>query len=395
MRVLFAIRADAREGEGGDSVQLAKTREALLRLRVQSDVAYGQDELARRVREADLVHVFNLQTPRSTLAAVNIAADAHKPVVLSTILWDPASLVTIAAASYAGVAPRVLLPLRGAVSAAVWTAMGHCPRSLRDRFSDSVYSHDMVPAAIRCVVAATALLPNSWAEACEVANIVPKLRQTVVAKSYPIVNGVDTAELDDEPKDIEHRLWYRDLRTMRDRYSTMVLEVARCDYLKNQAGLIRALWHDRSAGIVLAGPMNNSGRYTAALKRLAEERGGVLFLGNVSREDLGFLYRFADVHVLPSWRETPGLVTLEAAACGCPTVSTTRSPFEEYLGGISVPVDVSHSSNISAAITEALQLPREHWQDGAVRVRSDFTWEKAATQTAYAYEKACGEYARH
>src|SRR5450756_1550676 len=111
--VVYAIRRGAQDGAGGDAVQLQATRAALSRFGVESCVAYGESELAALAPTADIVHIFNLQTPASTLAAIRIARGANKPVALSTILWDPEALVATVAGSLAGLPPEILLPVRG------------------------------------------------------------------------------------------------------------------------------------------------------------------------------------------------------------------------------------------------------------------------------------------
>jgi hypothetical protein len=201
MKVVYAIRGSARDGAGGDAVQLAATRAALLRHGVKSYVAYGATELAALAPMADVVHVFNLQTPLSTLTAVRIAGAAHKPVVLSTIVWDPEALVAIVVGSLAGLSPRILLPVRQVVSRTVWASMRAMPRGLRTRVSDSIYSPDMLSAARIAIRDAAVLLPNSFAEQEQVVNLMPSNeRDETRAKSRVIVNGVDGAELDAEPE---------------------------------------------------------------------------------------------------------------------------------------------------------------------------------------------------
>ena len=66
-----------------------------------------------------------------------------------------------------------------------------------------------------------------------------------------------------------------------------------------------------------------------------EGDGWVTFAGQVPHDStaLADLYQGARVHILPSWFETTGLVSLEAALSGCSVVSTERGHAEEYLGG--------------------------------------------------------------
>jgi len=101
---------------------------------------------------------------------------------------------------------------------------------------------------------------------------------------------------------------------------------------KNQLGLIRGLV-DFPGKIVLIGqPSPQESKYYLACQEEASKRGNVVFIGHLPHEELPPIYQAAGVHVLPSWRETPGLASLEAAAAGCKVVSTSIGSAKEYFG---------------------------------------------------------------
>ena len=101
-----------------------------------------------------------------------------------------------------------------------------------------------------------------------------------------------------------------------------VLQVGRIQAAKNQLGLIQAL-ADTTFPIVFVGqPLPSEANYVERCHDLGKQRGNVHFVSPKSAQELAGIYAMAAVHVLPSWRETPGLVSLEAAAAGCRIVST-------------------------------------------------------------------------
>ncbi len=61
----------------------------------------------------------------------------------------------------------------------------------------------------------------------------------------------------------------------------------------------------------------NQRGYVEAVRAQVGRNANVHWLGAVSEEDKRWLYRLARVHVLASWMETTGLVSLEAAALDC------------------------------------------------------------------------------
>ncbi|HLH54933.1 MAG TPA: glycosyltransferase family 1 protein, partial [Verrucomicrobiae bacterium] len=70
-------------------------------------------------------------------------------------------------------------------------------------------------------------------------------------------------------------------------------------------------------------------------------------LGFVSLEELPELYRAAEVFVYPSLFEGFGFPPLEAMACGCPVISSTRGSLEEIVGTAALTVDPENVDEMS------------------------------------------------
>ena len=87
--------------------------------------------------------------------------------------------------------------------------------------------------------------------------------------------------------------------------------------------------------------------------------------------------------MLPSWRETPGLVSLEAAAVGCPVVTTSVGSTREYFGAEALYCDPWSRASIRKAVASAIRGPGS--ESLRLRVRRDFTWLRAAEATLRAY----------
>jgi glycosyltransferase involved in cell wall biosynthesis len=113
--------------------------------------------------------------------------------------------------------------------------------------------------------------------------------------------------------------------------------------VKDQAMLLRALAHLPGITLDIAG----DGPERANLEALAARLGvgdRVHFLGAVSHADMPALFARAVLHVLPSQNEGLGMVTLEAAACGVPTVGTAVGLLPDYPAlGLTVPVGDDHA----------------------------------------------------
>lgn len=118
----------------------------------------------------------------------------------------------------------------------------------------------------------------------------------------------------------------------------------------------------------------------------------VLFVGNVTREDLVLLYNAADVFLFPSLYEGFGMPPLEAMACGTPVVTSNTSSLPEVVGGAAITVDPRDVGALTEAVLAVMNDAglREDLIHRGLERASMFTWDRAARQTAAVYRTAVG-----
>lgn len=169
---------------------------------------------------------------------------------------------------------------------------------------------------------------------------------------------------------------------------TVVACVARIELFKNQRALVEAVALLPEVALLLVGPrsVGRSGeeRYVSdTLERLGSElRGRAAWLGASSRQEIRQLLRTVDVHVLPSFRETPGIASLEAAATGCEIVATREGSAEEYFGADAQYAEAHSPPSIAAAIERAMAQPRQPQLRARVEA---FDWSAAGRVLAECY----------
>lgn len=334
--------------QGGHTVQLRKTAEALRAAGVRTSVS----AVARPSLEGiDVVHGFGLNGEQ-----VQWCRARGLPVAISTIYWDlaysadgPPSVPS--ARTWAGRAARAGRLARASLqgTSAVLRAC------LREATSQT--------ALIKAWSAADLLLPNSRGEADAIRN---DLAITTPVRIIP--NAVDGAAFPPGTEDYLAR--------------GCVLSVARLEPHKNQLGLIEALagteWPLVIAGFAHPDHPGYLGKCRAAAGP------SVRFVGSPSDEGLAGLYRTARVHVLPSWFETTGLVSLEAALSGCNIVTTSRGHAAEYFGALARYCDPADPPSIRGAIEEAWGSPPP--PELRQRVLDRYTWTHTAEATIRAYD---------
>ena len=170
-----------------------------------------------------------------------------------------------------------------------------------------------------------------------------------------------------------------------------VLQVGRVEPTKNQLSLLQAMMKHKDIPLFFIGKQNKRKKfYIDQLKELAAIRGNTFFIEELPQSQLAQYYKAAKVHVLPSFRESPGLVTLEALFYGCNiVVSDDRfCPIKYYrfdrLGYICDPYSVE---SIEKAVVKA-------YRDKTVNVDNDyfdfFSYYNAAKITRQAYLRILG-----
>jgi glycosyltransferase involved in cell wall biosynthesis len=155
--------------------------------------------------------------------------------------------------------------------------------------------------------------------------------------AYLIPNGVDTKRFTPAPS--------------KDSSQFMVLFAGRLDYQKGVDIIIDAIRHLEHEKEIVYNICGN-GPLREEVERFAGSRPNVHFLGYVPDDELVQLYKNASLFLMPSRRETFGLVAMEAMASGTPVVVTDtpgpRTFVKESFGRIVPPTN-------SKALADAIQ----------------------------------------
>lgn len=109
----------------------------------------------------------------------------------------------------------------------------------------------------------------------------------------------------------------------------------------------------------------------------------VLFLENVSDEDLPAIYRNAEFFILPSLYEGFGIPVLEAMSYETPVITSNVSSLPEVGGDAALYVDPNDADDIANKMKKLLgdnNLKKQLIEKGKKQVEK-FSWEKSARQT--------------
>jgi glycosyltransferase involved in cell wall biosynthesis len=162
----------------------------------------------------------------------------------------------------------------------------------------------------------------------------------------------------------------------------LVLCVGRIEGRKNQLGLIRALGNTEFKLVIIGSFASNQPAYEKHCRSAAASN--IKFIDNIAQEQLASYYKEATVHVLPSWFETTGLSSLEAAVMGCNVVITDKGDTTEYFEDMAYYCDPSSTESIKSAVMLAASNPfNEALREKILR---EYIWPITATKTLEAYK---------
>lgn len=354
MKVALITRSTLFTVPGGDTVQVKALAGRLEELGIQADIiGAGQRP---DYDSYDLLHFFNITRPADILPHMQ---RSKKPFVLTPIWIDYSVFDKKHRKGLPGMIFSMLPP--GGIEYAKTLA-----RSLKrkDRFPPAAYLLQGQYNSIRKLLRNTAvILPHADAEYQEL-----RKRFGDLPGYMTVPNGVDEKIFRPGPGPKENDL---------------VLCAGRIEGVKNQLGLIRAL-NGTPYRLVLAGESApNHHRYYARCRK--EAGPNVQFIPRMPQEELVNYYRRARVHVLPSWYESCGLASLEAAVMGCRVVVTRNGFASSYFGEDAFYCDPASPASILSAVEKAMNT--ETNPGLPERIYSTYTWKQAALRTRDAYQK--------
>ena len=204
--------------------------------------------------------------------------------------------------------------------------------------------------------------------------------------AYLIPNGVDTKRF--APA------------VSKDNSQFTVLFAGRLDYQKGVDTILEAVRHleqENERNIVYK--ICGTGPLRKEVQKFAESRPNVHYLGYVPDDELVQLYKTASLFLMPSRRETFGLVALEAMASGTPVVVTDisgpRTFVRESFGRMVPPTD---SKALADTIQWFYRLFLEHPDDLETMAKNardicvkEFDWESVADKLSVMIKSVVAE----
>jgi glycosyltransferase involved in cell wall biosynthesis len=360
MKVALIARSSLFKSFGGDSVQIINLSKQLRRLGVDTDIRLFSEDI--HYAQYHLLHFFNIGSAPPIFRHLRLfkKTGAKMPVILTPNLVDYSEFDKKHRTGLSGLLFRIL---SGKQIEHVKMIARHITGT--DPVNALPVLVKPYADAVKYVLENVSLiLPNSRMEYSRIEKQYNnRFAHTVIR------NGIDT--------EIFHYDQYP------QKSATMVLSIARIEGLKNQLNLIRAMNGTGFQLFIIGRPSLNQSRYYDLCKRLAGPN--ITFIDHIPQYELVKYYAQAKVHVLPSWFETCGLSSLEAAAMGCNIVITDKGYAREYFGDHGFYCDPGSPESIRNAIEKASEA--EFSEELKCDIHRQYTWKTSARETLSAYRK--------
>ena len=364
MKILMISRATLFLQPGGDTIQLTKTAEHI-NLGTHEHGFHVDIKTADQnidFSKYDLLHFFNISRPSDYLGAIY---KSKLPYVISTIFVDYSEVEK----NHFKASRRILSKIFSTDKIEYFKTIS---RFLKKQEKITSYRYFLLGQknSIKTILKkAKVLMPNSKSEYNRL------FESYGINQDYIVVpNGIDTEVFKKKPI-IDNK--YK-------KFKNSIISVGQLTPVKNHINLIMALNNTEHQLFIIGSPSLNAKNYFNKCLNIASKN--INFIEKLSQEDLSIIYSLAKVHVLPSWFETTGLVSLEAAYSGCNIVITNRGDQVEYFEDNAFYCEPDNVESIKNAIERALKTkPNDELKN---KILTQYNWHNAALKTIKAYKKA-------
>lgn len=365
MRILIQSRSNFYTLKGGDTVQLLKTKEQLEKRGIEVDLSL---ELQPDLSKYDIVHLSNLTRVQETYVQMINAKKQGKPIVLSTIYWPTEEFEKTGQIGLRRLVNKMLtINVEEKLKAAYRYLTDKNERNLATQLLIIKQYTKMQQEILENV---NYFLPNSKIEMDKIGEYLGFYTDNYVV----VPNGIDKEIINSKKN------YKKDI----DLFTDAIICVGRIDTRKNQLNLVKALDGSGMKLILVGAVSKNHLKYFNEIKKYIDKNKNFHYFPYIDNDELYKIFEQCKVSALPSWFDTPGLVSLEAAAMGCNLAISTKGTTKDYFEDMAFYCEPDNIQSIRDAVDKAWNASRN--QKLKELILSKYTWEKAAECTIKAYE---------
>ena len=346
---------------GGDTVQIKKTAEYLKKLGVSVDIKLADEEIDYHLY--DLMHFFNIIRPNDFLHHVK---NSDLSFAVSTIFVDYSEYEKKARTG-------IIKYLNKIFSSDQLEYLKIIARVMKNNEKLKSFSYLWMgqrKSIQHLIEKSSLLLPNSH-------NEYKRLEKHFdISQNYQVIpNAIDTNI-------------FKISKGINLKYKNSIICVGRIEGLKNQLNLIKAINTTEYKLFIIGKKSPNQLSYYQLCIEEAKHNSNIEFIDHIEQSKLSSIMQAAKVHVLTSWFETTGLVSLEASYLGCNLVITDKGDQKEYFEDMATYCDPENIESIVDAIHIAYKA--SYNTRLKEKILKEYTWGNTAKKTLAAYKQILG-----
>jgi glycosyltransferase involved in cell wall biosynthesis len=355
VKIAFIVRSTLYKVPGGITVQVLETAKHLRKLGIDVVVHLTNDKI--NYKEFDLLHFFDVFRPANILYHIK---KAKKPFVITPVLLDYSEYDKQHRKGVSGFILRLFpADANEYIKTISRWLLG------KDGLQSKNYLWKGQKKSIQHILEQTEMiLPNS------------KTEYEILLKSYPVKKPSAVI-----PNGVDETLFKADHSVSKD--DKLVICAAMIEGRKNQFNLIKALNNTHFRLVLIGESAPNQKSYYRLCRQIAAPN--IEFAGRLSQKGLAEYYKRAKVHILPSWFETCGLSTLEAAAMGCNVIVTDKGFARDYFGDDAFYCNPGNAESIYESVCQAAESPSQ--KKLQQKILAHYTWTQTAHRALEAYER--------
>jgi len=203
--------------------------------------------------------------------------------------------------------------------------------------------------------------------------------------------GIPNEKIQVVPNGVDKKFAAADPKLFKEKYGdeNIILSVTMLGKeRKNGLNMIKALGKIDHPSYII-GSFHTESEYGKKCKEELEKYPRIKYIGMFDHEDemLASAYASAKVFTLPTWLETPGLSSMEAALSGAEVVTTPIGGTKDYFKDWGIYIDPYSPDSIAAGIENALNRNGDEQKQLKDFIMQNFLWEKVAEKYKEIYER--------
>lgn len=337
MRVLLQGRIDLLDRVGGDTTVITDTKDAISRQGVEADI--NTDRIINLGRY-DLIHFFGIMRIHDLYPFFLQGKKQYKKIVVTPIYEDLSYLDKYGRVGLerfvANILPNDLKELAKGLIRSIKDFSQLKLALLQLMIPYSKQQKDLLKYSNR-------IISTSYGE-----SILLQKKFSLPKSKFDVIPiGIDKDTTKGDKNDFINKY----------NLKNFILSVGRIEPKKNQLAILKALGNAQIPIVFVGSLSDYHPEYTKKFIKLLRKYPNACYLGVLNKKMLISGYAAAKVHVLASWFETLGIVSMEAAINKCNIVTTSMGYAREYFGDLAWYCDSRDIDSIKKTVIKAYNAP--------------------------------------